>query len=74
MKVTNDDLDFDPSEFSTGIHLIWQQLQGMLYRRALMLKRASSMWTRMLATYVVGLEIITFRGLLSVMTVLITIL
>jgi ABC-type multidrug transport system ATPase subunit len=64
MQVTNNDSESEASEIPTGTHLLWRQLQGMLYRRAVMLKRTPAIWTRMLATYAVGLAISIIIGVL----------
>jgi ABC-type multidrug transport system ATPase subunit len=64
MRVANGDSEPEDGEVSIGIELLWKQLQGMLYRRALMLKRTPTIWTRMFATYVIGLAISILLGLL----------
>jgi ABC-type multidrug transport system ATPase subunit len=64
MQVANYDSDSELSGLSTGTHLMWRQLHGMLYRRVLMLKRTPAMWTRMLTTYVIGLGISILLGVL----------
>jgi ABC-type multidrug transport system ATPase subunit len=57
MKIGDAESELREDEISRSAHLFWLQLQGMLYRRALIFKRTPVIWTRMVLTYLLGMGI-----------------